>query len=567
MFSPRPKVEVGIFASFETSIATTRSAEIEIASRVKEIFDQALDVEDPNERQAWLEQVCADEPGVRRQVEVLLRALDNAGDFLVEPATTAIQRGASRLPEAPPRKLGRFEILEELGRGGSGVVFRARDPALNRDVAVKIPRGETLVSQETRERFLREAEAAAGLDHPHLVPVYELGDADGVCFIASAFCPGPDLAKWLSEKNGPLSPRKAAMLVALLAEAIQHAHSRGVLHRDLKPSNILLFPNATGRRDAGGDDLPFTPRIADFGLAKLLESSLRETRTSVILGTPLYMAPEQATGRITGSRPHADIYSLGAILYELLTGKPPFEGETLLSVLDRVRSDEPVPLRRLRPDVPRELETICLKCLRKDPRDRYATAGELAADLQRFLAGQPIHAQPLRLIDHFRIWSHRPERIRDAGMLGISLGIILGTWSMVSTFGGIAQGLIREFSIEIAIQLGFVMLGQHIPMIWIGIETLKNKHFALWAGLILGVPPFGVMILSLFGLVSPFGEIYEAIPFGKWTVNLLLTGLFGAQLFVYAVALKSFHANRLRLTAEQTSGEEQPDSGANSATI
>jgi tetratricopeptide (TPR) repeat protein len=290
--------------------------------------------------------------------------------------------------------LGRFELRRELGRGGFGVVYLAYDPALGREVALKVPRLEAALTSDLRDRFRTEARAAAGLDHPNLVPVYEVGEVGPVCYLVSAYCPGASLADWLRRRADPVPFRLAAGLAAKLAEAVEHAHAHGVLHRDLKPANVLL---ETPEDSEATDGLGFVPRVTDFGLAKLMDPAgpAGPTRTGAVLGTPAYMAPEQAGGKARAVGPAADVYSLGAILYELLTGRPPFVGESDLDTLHQVRSAEAVSPSRLRPRVPRDLETICLKCLEKDSARRYPTAAALAGDLNRFLAGQSVRARPV----------------------------------------------------------------------------------------------------------------------------------------------------------------------------
>jgi WD40 repeat protein len=316
--------------------------------------------------------------------------------------------------DAAPSELGRFRIVRELGRGGFGVVYLAHDPQLGRDVALKVPRGNVLSDPDSRARFLREARAAAALDHPNLVPVHEAGEAGPVCYLVSAYCPGASLAAWLKARPGLTPERAAAALVATLADAVQHAHERGVVHRDLKPANVLLavgpdsnpvfFPTGL---ESGRTAL--APRITDFGLAKVLggPAEAAATQSGAIVGTPAYMAPEQAAGKSRQVGPPADIYSLGAILYELLTGRPPFQGETVLETLLQVQSAEPVPPSRLRPRLRRDLETVCLKCLEKDPARRYPSARELAEDLRRFLEGKPVVARPLGLLRRGGRWCRR----------------------------------------------------------------------------------------------------------------------------------------------------------------
>jgi serine/threonine-protein kinase len=334
----------------------------------------------------------------------------------------------------PNETFGRFRIVRELGRGGFGVVFLADDPALRRHVALKVPRPEVLADPALRQRFLREAQAAANLDHPNLVPVHEVGEVGPVCYIVSTYCPGPTLAAWLPQQPGPLPPRRAAVLVACLAGAIQHAHSHGIVHRDLKPANVLLVP----RTEAEQGELDFTPRLTDFGLAKLLDTAPDQS-TSGAVGTPLYMAPEQAERRSRDVGPACDIYALGAILYELLTGRPPFLGPTPLDVLRQVSSAEPVPVHRLQPGVPRDLCTICLKCLEKDASRRYGSGGKLADDLGRFLRGEPIQARPVGRMERAWRWGRRhPAQAGLVGAMGLLVAavvvvLVLGTAAAVYT--------------------------------------------------------------------------------------------------------------------------------------
>jgi serine/threonine-protein kinase len=285
----------------------------------------------------------------------------------------------SARPLNVPRVIGDYELLEEIGRGGMGVVFKAHQRSLNRTVALKmVLRGE-LASDAELARFRAEAESAARLEHPNIVTVHEVGDSDGRAYFSMKYVEGKTLASLLA--NGPLPPREAARSVAIIARAVQHAHEHGVLHRDLKPSNVLI--------DGQGQLY-----VTDFGLAKRVEGGASLTRTGAIVGTPSYMAPEQAAGGRGAIGPASDVYSLGAILYELLTGRPPFQGASPVDTIMLVLDQEPVPPRRLNPKVERELDIICLKCLEKASDLRYASAAELAADLEAFLQGEPISARP-----------------------------------------------------------------------------------------------------------------------------------------------------------------------------
>ncbi|MGD9723819.1 MAG: WD40 repeat domain-containing serine/threonine protein kinase [Pirellulales bacterium] len=353
------------------------------------------------------------------------------------------RKGSTTLPEASTDRteskvvgpIGRFQVLEELGSGGFATVYRAHDPLLNCDVALKIPHPEVARSDDLRRRFEREARAAASLDHPHINPIHETSKSATELYIASHYCTGPTLAEWLKHRLAPVSPRSAAGLVAALADAVQHAHDRGILHRDLKPSNVLLDPvdpsADSATRSAAFEG--FTARLSDFGLAKLLEDTADEerTRTGMLLGTPRYMSPEQAIGDYATISSRTDVYSLGVILYELLVGRPPFVGDTELETLRQIRFDEPISVRRLQPKVPRELDTICSKCLEKDPQRRYASARELALDLRRFVDGLPIQARPRSLARRARLWTtaHPVQAAALAGGLAVLIGLPAGlTW-------------------------------------------------------------------------------------------------------------------------------------------
>jgi len=348
---------------------------------------------------------------------------------------------ANGQPDPAPLRIGRFEIVETLGRGGFGVVYLARCPALGREVALKVPLPEILLIPAMRRRFLREARAAGGLDHPNIVGVHEVGEAGPLCYIASAYCKGPTLSSWLKARREPPSPRLAARLIATLSDAVQHAHERGVFHRDIKPSNVILTGlnaderEGDGRREAAttwkltdsrsptvstGRERPEDggpiPRLTDFGLARIIDEQSDETRTGIPLGSPPYMSPEQAIGLNQGVSPAADVYGLGATLYEVLTGRPPFRGETPTETLRLVREAEPVSPRALRPGLSRDLETICLKCLEKAPARRYPTARALSDDLHRFLDLEPIHARPVPLRVRATKWIRRRPAYAGAAL-------------------------------------------------------------------------------------------------------------------------------------------------------
>jgi WD40 repeat protein/tRNA A-37 threonylcarbamoyl transferase component Bud32 len=327
---------------------------------------------------------------------------------------------AGKLPSIPG-----YEVLGVLGRGGMGVVYKARQIGLNRLVALKMIRPEAVASPEHRARFRTEAEAVARLQHPNIVQIHEVGEHAGRPFLSLEFMAGGSLGQRLD--GTPLPARQAAEMVQALAQAVHHAHQHEIIHRDLKPVNVLL----TG--DPGTPLGECTPKITDFGLAKKRDDPAGQTLESAILGTPSYMAPEQAAGRVREVSPRTDVYALGAILYECLTGRPPFKGTTVDETLEQVRAQEPVPVRRLRPKVPRDLETICLRCLRKDPRRRYPSARKLADDLRRFLKGEPIRARPSSAAERVVKWARRKPAVAALTLALVllasaALGTVLWQW-------------------------------------------------------------------------------------------------------------------------------------------
>ncbi len=322
--------------------------------------------------------------------------------------------------EAPDvlQRIGDYELLEYVARGGMGVVYRARQTSLNREVAVKVLLDPVFASAEQLARFKAEAAAAGALRHPNIVAIHEIGEAGGQRFFSMDFVAGKDLAELTRDR--PLPAREAAHLVLKVADAVHHCHERGILHRDLKPSNVLV--------DALGE-----PHVTDFGLAKRMEGAEPRperpadlTASGQVMGTPGYMSPEQA-GAKRDVGPATDIYSLGALLYHLLTGRAPFVGETPTLVLRQVEEQDPVGPRLLNASVPADLETVCLKCLAKEPRHRYATARDLAQDLQRFLDGAPIHARPIGAPKRLWRWSRRRPRVAALIVLsGLLLLLVLG---------------------------------------------------------------------------------------------------------------------------------------------
>jgi serine/threonine-protein kinase len=323
---------------------------------------------------------------------------------------------------APPDEMlvPGYAIVGELGRGAMGVVYKARQLALNRWVALKMVLAGAHAGEVQLTRFRTEAEAVAGLQHPNIVQIYEIGSHDGLPYLSLEFVDGGSLSDKVHRQPQP--PREAAHLVETLARAMAYAHERGIIHRDLKPANVLLTANAI-------------PKITDFGLAKRLEQDSSQTKSGSLIGTPNYMAPEQARGETRNIGPAADIYALGALLYELLTGRPPFQAPSTAETLVLVTRDDPAPPSRLQRGIARDLEVICLKCLRKEPVDRYASAQQLAEDLKRWLTGEPILARPISRPERFWRWCKRNPGLAAAAaavfllLLVVSIG---STWAALA---------------------------------------------------------------------------------------------------------------------------------------
>jgi WD40 repeat protein len=414
--------------------------------QLEALFHEAADLE-PEERSAFLDARCAGDPELRSAVEDLLQQETGAGrtaSFLVSPlarpdasTVTPSASGQANTPPAAPTIPG-HEVLGELGRGGMGVVYKVRQTARDRVVALKMLLTDAPVTAERLARFRIEMDALKRLQHPNIVQIDDVGEAEGRPYFTMEYVAGPNLAQKLAGE--PLAPPRAAHLVEVLADAIEAVHRCHVLHRDLKPANILLSTEVK----VLSTESPKTPRsvflstqhsvlstavpkITDFGLAKLVnepaDGAGRLTKTGQAMGTPCYMAPEQARGETRTLGPATDVYALGVILYEALTGRPPFEGTTAVDTINRVLDEDPVSPAVLQPSLPRDLVTICLKCLEKDPRRRYVAARDLAEDLRRFQTGTPILGRPVSRAEHIYRWCRRRPAV--AGLLGLSAALVV----------------------------------------------------------------------------------------------------------------------------------------------
>jgi serine/threonine-protein kinase len=386
-----------------------------------------------------------------------------AGSTADSPAELAVDTLDGPTAGSPIR-FGDYELLEEIARGGMGVVYRARQVSLNRAVALKMILAGQFAAPAEVQRFRSEAEAAAGLDHPNIVPIYDVGEHDGRHYFTMKLVDGPSLAA-LRGAAPPATPADAAQLIATVARAVHHAHQHGILHRDLKPANILLGKTTEGRdpkaesqpKPGGPESEPpsapasglriadYSPQVSDFGLAKRVEGPDGLTETGAVVGTPSYMAPEQAAGQGHRVTTAADVWALGAILYELLTGRPPFKGATVADTLLQVRREEPPPPRALRPGVPRDLETVCLKCLRKDITERYPSALALAEDLERFRTGEPILARPAGAWERAAKWARRhPAAAAVAGVSALAVAAVVAALAVSNVWVTAALGQAKE---------------------------------------------------------------------------------------------------------------------------
>jgi serine/threonine-protein kinase len=385
-------------------------------SRVFDLVDRALS------DQLTPEQVCAHDPELLGEVKARLKVCRNLDVMLgdVFPSDMPLASVAAlgfvdtRLPTIPG-----YELLGVLGRGGVGVIYRVRHLKLNRIIALKMLLSGEFARGVEVARFMREARAVAALKHPNIVQIYDVGEVEGRPYFTMELVEGGSLAQRIATTRTPQDPKQAAELVAILARAMHVAHQAGIVHRDLKPGNILLSCDGV-------------PKISDFGLASRFDGECSLTGTETRMGTPSYMSPEQTTGARQANSPAVDVYALGAILYELLTGQPPFRAKTALETQRKVVSDEPIRPSRASTKVQRDLDTICLKCLSKDPASRYRTAAELADDLERFLRFEPITARPARLVERTVKWFRRRTAIAVSLVLGIvllPLGVGIAFWS------------------------------------------------------------------------------------------------------------------------------------------
>jgi len=447
-------------------------------------------------------------------------AFDTAIEALALPPLPAQEMSEISLPQ-----LKGFTVLGLLGRGGMGIVDKALQIGLNRLVALKMIRAGTQATAEEVARFAAEAEAVARLQHPNIVQVHEVGECDGCSYLVLEFVDGGSLKARLG--GAPLPARLAAELLLQLVRAVAYAHQRNIIHRDLKPANVLLT-------------LDGMPKITDFGLAKRLDADLGHTHSGAVLGTPSYMAPEQVEGKTRAIGPATDVYALGAMLYELLTGHPPFQAATVVDTLEQVRWQEPVQPRTLQPKVPRDLEAICLKCLEKEPRYRYASATALAEDLERFLHGEPVLARHVHLLDLLERAINRSQY--DIEFHSTSLPVLL--FAPFPLLAQLAVLMVPEPAYARAALLAafFALLAFLGLILWstrsaalFATKLAERQFWATWIGNLLAT-----ILVALVGLQMTAGTDELSI-FPLWSIIFgftlfMMGGCYWGRLYIVALA-------------------------------
>jgi serine/threonine protein kinase len=481
-------------------------------------------------RNVSAEELCGPNADLVAEVRRRIAALEAMYRIPNQPGNSVSTLSGQPFPsgkEAEFPQVAGYRILELIGHGGMGVVYKALHLNLNRVVALKMILSGQHASPRELARFRTEAEAVARLQHPNIVQIYEVGEQDGRAYFSLEFVDGGSLAEILAGE--PLPPMEAAVLVESLARAMDYAHQREIIHRDLKPGNILLQSRSECTTPVNSDQgfriSDFTPKVTDFGLAKLLGLGQGQTQSGSVLGTPSYMAPEQAAGKIQCIGPKTDVYSLGAILYEVLTGRPPFEGESLLEVIERVQSQEPLPPRSIQPAIPADLETICLACLRKEPYLRYATALALADDLRRFLNGELIQARKFTALDRLARTLNRSREFVEFDVLARFLVFVVPVpflshllvtllWRGEPSFPAAAIGVTLGNFLLIA--------GLFLWLTYSGKISLQSPIYKLfWATRIAQAAGMALALLLCWELASP-GSSWQLNIYPFWAV---LTGM------------------------------------------
>lgn len=439
-----------------------------------------------------------------------------------------------------------YVIRKVLGGGAFGIVYLADDLEHDREVALKVPRPEVLLDVENRQRFANEAMLAAKLKHPGIVEVFQTEMTGPTPYIAAAYCQGPDLAQWLADRTEPPSWPESVKLLIQICDAVEYAHQRGVYHRDLKPANIMLTEEDAEAPAETLDHLK--PKVTDFGLAKLADPTLTNTRSSLLIGTPMYMAPEQMEPKSEIDKASVDVYALGVILFELLTGHYPVQGSSYFEVLDNIRTMSATRLRAIRNDLPKSLDKVCATCLQSNPQARYSSVAEFSNDLRRCQDGQPVVCKSNGVLARLKFWCTRPKRAVTAGWFMIINRSILAAWGIVSVAFSFAYGVVTwdEYARQ-AMDVILLILIYILPAVWIGGKIVQGKRWPVWIGVT--VSTLNIVLLGLAIVNKPM--LFRGLgldPYFLFTVLavLLICSLIQLVLLV-CVLVGNAQADRISL--------------------
>ncbi|WP_231745837.1 serine/threonine-protein kinase [Rosistilla oblonga] len=461
---------------------------------------------------------------------------------------------------AIPKQVGRFTIIREIGSGGFGVIYLARDEAIGRDVAIKLPRRDLIQDSVRRKQMIHEARTAGSLEHPGIIPIYESGCEGETVYLVSSYCDGPDLATWLGSQTKRPSVIEIASIVSKLADAVAYAHGKGVIHRDIKPSNVLLSFDAKGQSElkwleATGTseiELPqsiplsaYRPRLTDFGLAKFSDEPIFDTRSSLIIGTPLYMAPEQLLPDLGPITFQTDIYSIGVLLVELIDGKPPLSGKTYVEILSFFQYEPRESI--VHSDVPPDLRTIIDRCLSRTPENRYASADVLAADLAAFAAGETISARKMTWLARALVWCRDARRTREACISTIAAMSALIVWVLYSISLVMGPWFPGDDPWTPAIQALAIIACINLPVLVLAVLGLRKKIWAMGVAMLLllsgGVFVPLLIIGDFVGLLDP---IYGPFPYFKKSFHALVLLISLSQVIYLSIGILANRWNTQR---------------------
>ncbi len=491
---------------------------------IVELYNAAAAIEDPLECDAFVREQCGEDHALIEKLQAMLRVREEAEQLFETEASQPDSRISIELLadlHADLNRLGRignFRIERLVGRGGMGNVFLAFDEQLRRPVALKFPRVDTLNNPQLLARFLQEAQLAAQLNHPNLVKIYQVDVWGDACYIASEWCEGGDLARWLVEHPGPQEPRWSACLIGAIARAVAYCHRQNIVHLDIKPANVILATRVDDPESlathalSGSEGLPFIPMLTDFGVARVVEEGLTKTHTSLLMGTPLYMAPEQAECDRDKIGPTSDIFALGAVLHELLYGERPFDGKSPLKIMDQLRQVDTLVIPK-RDHVPSELRTICSRCLQHAPMDRYPSADALAEDLDSYLRGEPIHARPVSLKQRLLRWCSRPQRTSEAIVIMVFIQLLLSSWVLLGILV-IGQFMSGTTLVASRLEMSATILFISCPLLGLSVLASHGRRWAIYAaflGSLVGqvLAPAAAMV----GWVDLIAALYHLQPY------------------------------------------------------